>query len=220
VVSQAGTVIDGLDINGDVQINASNVTLKNSRVHSNGWVGIRIKDGVSGVVIQDVEVNGSGAAGTSNSNGIWGPATTYRANVYGYENPFVPGSGSVIQDSYVHDLGAPAGPHYDGVQIDGGVSNITIRHNTIINNNETVSAIMIDNYFGSIANITVDNNYLAGGGFTVYSDDSFNLNPISGVKFTNNRMGKGTWGYGYIGIAKPLDTGNVDATTGVTIRLG
>jgi hypothetical protein len=220
VVSQAGSVIDGLDITGDLQINASNVTVKNTRIHSKGWVGIRIKDNVSGVVIQDVEINGSGTSGTSNSNGVWGPASTYRANIYGFENPFVPGSGSIIQDNYVHDLGAPAAPHYDGIQIDGGQSNIVIRHNTILNGFGQTAAVMIDNYFGPISNITVDNNHLAGGGFTVYSDDSFNSNPISGVSFTKNRMGKGQWGYAFIGKAKPTVSGNVDDKSGATISFG
>jgi hypothetical protein len=144
----------------------------------------------------------------------------YRANIYGFENPLVPESGSVLQDNYVHNLGAPASPHYDGIQIDGGVSNVTIRHNTIVVDHGQTSAVMIDNYFGPISNIVVDDNRLAGGGFTVYSDDSFNSNPISGVQFTNNRMGRGAWGYALIGKAKPVDTGNVDDTTGVAIHLG
>jgi hypothetical protein len=220
VVGAAGTVISGLDISGGVQVNASNVTIKNSRIHTNGWVGIRIKSGLTGVVIQDVEVNGSGTSGTSNSNGVWGPANVYRANIYGFENPLVPESGSVLQDNYIHDLGAPGSPHYDGIQIDGGISNVTIRHNTILINHGFVSAVMIDNYFGPVSNIVVDNNRLAGGGFTVYSDDSFNSNPISGVQFTNNRMSEGAWGYALIGRAKPVDTGNVDDTTGVVIHLG
>jgi hypothetical protein len=79
---------------------------------------------------------------------------------------------------------------------------------------------MIDNYFGSISNIAVDDNHLAGGGFTVYSDDSFNSNPISGVSFTNNRMGRGQFGYAFIGKAKPAVSGNVDDKTGAPISFG
>ena len=40
----------------------------------------------------------------------------------------------LIQDNYIHDLQSNwSGPHYDGIATAGGVSNIIIRHNTIIN---------------------------------------------------------------------------------------
>lgn len=220
VLGSAGQVVDGLDISGDIRVNASNVTIKNSRIRSTGSFAIRIKSGLTGVVVQDVDIIGSGQSGTSNSNGVWGPGNVYRADISGFENPLVPESNSVLQDNYVHDLNAPGAPHYDGVQIDGGVSNVLIRHNTIIVDHGTVSAVMIDNYFGSISNIAVDNNRLVGGGFTVYSDDSFNSNPISGVSFTNNRMGRGQFGYAFIGKAKPVVSGNVDDKTGAPISFG
>ncbi len=39
------------------------------------------------------------------------------------------------------------------------------------------SAVMIDNYFGPISNITVDNNLLVGGGDTIYVDGQGNASP-------------------------------------------
>ena len=44
------------------------------------------------------------------------------------------GTNILIQDNYIHDLQSNwSGPHYDGIATGGGVSNIIIRHNTIIN---------------------------------------------------------------------------------------
>jgi hypothetical protein len=43
--------------------------------------------------------------------------------------------------------------------------------------------------------ITIDNNYLSGDGYTIFVDDRFTSAPISGVKITNNYLGKGFWGY-------------------------
>ena len=99
-----------------------------------------------------------------------------------------------IQDNYIHDLKATQAPHYDGIQLDGGVSNVIIRHNTVINDYGQTSAVMIDNYFGPISNITVDNNLLVGGGYTIYVDGQFNGGSITGVSITNNHMGQGYLG--------------------------
>src|SRR6202000_2775082 len=116
----------------------------------------------------------------------------------------------VIQDNYIHNLLASGSPHYDGIQIDGGVSNISIEHNTVINNNSSVSAIMIDNYWGPISNISVDNNLLVGGGFTVYDAQQFSGGTISGVSFTNNHMGAGQYGITDFTVTNPTYTGNVN----------
>ena len=57
--------------------------------------------------------------------------------------------------------------------------------------NDQTSAIMIDNYFGPISNISVDGNLLVGGGYTVYSDAQFTGGSITGVSVTNNHIGGG-----------------------------
>ena len=99
---------------------------------------------------------------------------------------------TLIQDNYIHDLKAnlAGSPHYDGIQIEGSVSNVVIRHNTVINDYGQTSAVMIDNYFGPISNITVDNNLLVGGGYTIYVDGQFTGGSVTGVSITNNHMGR------------------------------
>ncbi|HEY2044284.1 MAG TPA: right-handed parallel beta-helix repeat-containing protein [Jatrophihabitans sp.] len=216
-ITTAGAVVDGLDISGTVTISASNVTLKNSRVTAGAYYVILVKDGVTGAVIQNVEVNGRGTSGASGSFGITGSATVKACNVYAVENGLVPDSGSILQNNYVHDLAAPGDAHYDGIQIDGGQSNITIEHNTIINNHDQTSAVMIDNGFGPITNIVAQDNYLAGGGYTVYVDGQFNNGAITGVAFRNNRLTKGTFGYVVIRNNNATWTGNTDKATGASV---
>jgi hypothetical protein len=211
-VTKAGTVIDGYDVNGVIQVNASNVTIKNTRIRGRGWSSIRVKDDADGVVIQDCEIDGRGTSGNENSMGVMGPAKVLRCDIHGVENGVTPGSGSLIEDNYIHDLGAPGAPHYDGIQIDGGLSDIVIRHNTVINDFSQTSAVMIDNYFGPIRNITVERNYLAGGGYTVYSSAQFNGGTVTGVKFLHNTFEKGYWGFASIEGNSVVDTGNVDVT--------
>lgn len=213
VITQPGTVISGLDIQGAVDIDAPNVTLKESRIRAARFDVVRVKPGITGVTIQDCEIDGIGT-GNDGSNGIRGSGTFLRNNIHNVENGITLDGGATIQDNYIHDLLASGAPHYDGIQIDGGVSNVLIRHNTIINPHAQTAAVMIDNYFGPIDEITVDNNRLIGGGYTVYSDGQFSGGPITAVTFTNNRLGKGRWGYSSFVGNKPAWHNNVDDATG------
>ncbi|PSO14992.1 right-handed parallel beta-helix repeat-containing protein [Bradyrhizobium sp. MOS003] len=214
VADQAGMTISGLDIRGRVYIKAPNVTLTDSRVTSASFYIVRIEPGVTGTVIKNCEINGVGS-GNDGSYGIVGQGTFVANNIYKVENGIgVSGSDTLIQDNYIHDLLASGSPHYDGISIDGGNSNIVIKHNTVINTHTQTSAVMIDNYFGPISNVEVDSNLLMGGGYTVYSSAQFNGGTVGGVSFTNNRMGKGKWGYSSIVKNVPVWRENVDHASG------
>jgi Bacterial Ig-like domain/FG-GAP-like repeat len=210
VINTPGAVIDGLDIQGYVYINAPDVTLQNCKVTSNDFNVVQIATGITGAVVQNCEINGVGT-GNDGDNGIGGQGTFIANNIYNIENGInLDGDNSLIQDNYIHDLLASGSPHYDAIQIDGSVSNATISHNTIINSHDQTSAVMIDNYFGPISNITVDNNLLVGGGYTIYVDAQFNSSPITGVAITNNHMGSGQWGITNFNGTSPVYTGNVN----------
>jgi hypothetical protein len=210
ILTKAGTISSGLDIHGDVLIKADNVTLENCRVTSNGWAVVQIQSGVTGAVVQNCRLDGTGSApdGTGNQ-GIMGHGKFLRNNIYNVENGIVvTGNDTVIDGNYIHDLKAGGAPHYDGIQVDGGVSGLTIRHNTIINSHDSAGAIMIDNDFGPISNVSIDNNLLAGGSFTIYSDAKFNSNPITGVSITNNHIAPGRYGSRLFRGNSPTYTGN------------
>lgn len=209
-----GQLIRGLDISGAVQINHSAVTFECCRITSAGFAVVNVAEHLSvAPIIQNCEIDGLGLRGTEGSNGINGYGTVRRCNIHGVENGINVTAPLLFEDNYVHDLAAPGSPHYDGMQIDGG-HDITIRRNTIINSHAQTSAIMIDNGFNAVSNIVVDNNRLIGGGYTVYSDGRQGSRPISGVSFTNNRMGKGRWGYAAFAKNRPVWRGNVDDITG------
>ncbi|SFO57499.1 hypothetical protein SAMN05216330_103701 [Bradyrhizobium sp. Ghvi] len=219
VITQAGTVISGLNITGTVYIDAANVTLENCKITAASFAVVQIAQGVTGAVVQNCEINGVGS-NNDGSNGISGQGTFIGNNIYNVENGINVQGSSIIKDNYIHDLNASGSPHYDGIQIDGGVSNVTISHNTVINDYSQTSAIMVDNYFGPISNVSVDNNLLVGGGFTVYSDAQFNGGSITGVSFTNNHMGSGYWGVTDFNLSSPTYTGNVNdgATLAATLN--
>lgn len=215
----AGAVIENMDVQGTVTINASDVTLRRSRVTGSGYAVIRVADDARNVKIENVEVNGLGMSGLDGSTGIVGPATVSGSNIFGVENGITPGSGSVIRGNYIHNLAAPGSPHYDGIQIDGGQSDILIEQNTVdLREWDQTSAVMIDNYFGPVTSVGVNNNRLIGGGYTVYSDGQFGGGPVEGVSFTNNRLGAGGWGYASIKASDPTWRNNVDDQTGAPVN--
>ena len=214
-VTKPGTVISGLDINGTLTISANNVTVKNTRVTSGSAYNIvKVDDSATGVTLDHVTINGKGLNGTSGANGVYGPGTYNAVAVSGVENGFVPSSGATITGSWVHNLASPGSPHYDGIQIDGARSNITVKNSTVdLTGLTQTSAVMVDNYFGAATNITITGNRLLGAGYTVYADGQFNSNPIT-VTYANNRIGKGQWGYSLLRDATVRWSGNTDARTG------
>ncbi|MEJ0073162.1 MAG: hypothetical protein WDN27_03745 [Candidatus Saccharibacteria bacterium] len=97
-ITTAGTTIQNKQINGCVDVEAPNVTIKNSRIICND-TALFIGDGsTSGFLIQDSEVSCNGHHGT----GI-GPQnyTALRVNVSACENGFWAEHNSTIQDSYI-----------------------------------------------------------------------------------------------------------------------
>jgi hypothetical protein len=207
-IATPGAVISGLEIHGTLRVEAANVTIRDCRiVNDGGYHGILIQNGTAVVEFCDIigPQNGISGAGTFRSNDI--SKVENGINVYG---------ASLIQDNYIHDMSYGGAPHYDGIEINGG-GGTTISHNTVINTNSQTSAVMIDNYFGPISNITVDNNLLIGGAYTIFVDGQFSGGSVTGVKITNNRLGKGDFGYLANTQTNPVFTGNVDNITGQPI---
>jgi Right handed beta helix region len=222
-VTQEGAVIDGLDITGTLEIWADDVTVRRTRVRSDGaknWVVAWIEAGRTGVVIEDCEIDGLGAAGWPEGGaiGIQGEGVTIRrCDIHHVGDGMKSGSNVVFEDNWVHDLEAAGEPHYDGFQFDGGGENITIRHNTISIPDQT-GAVNLGNTFGPVANVVVDGNLLSGGTYTVYVDGQFTSEPFTRISVTNNRFGWHTYGHALVrDTTLDASHGNVDAETGTPI---
>jgi hypothetical protein len=214
-ITTDGAVISGLDIRGNVVVDAANVTIINCRIATNSYYGI--SGDASNLTVQNSEINGQGKVG--GSYGIMASGTFIGNNIYGYENGIgVAGSNTVIKGNYIHDLSDPAGVdgHYDGIALhggDGGESNILIEGNTVLGRD--TSDIFIKNNFGPISNVTVTNNYLGSGpGYNIYVDGRADGGPITGVTITNNYLEKGVYGYYSIDNSSPVVSGNHEYLAG------
>lgn len=210
-VTQDNAVISNLEVHGDIVIEAKNVTLKNVKLISDTrWHALRVMDDATGFTLQDSEIDGAG--GTVNA--IYGFGTFLRNNLHDVENGINVIAPTVIKDNYIHNLRGGPDSHYDGIEINGG-HDIQIVHNTIINDHDQTSAVMLNNDFGGLRNITIDNNRLVGGGYTVYLDDRFNGGAVDDgtIKITNNQIGDGYWGDFALYDNKPVVSGNTGLDT-------
>jgi hypothetical protein len=224
-ISTPGTVVSGLDILGPVVIAANNVTLRRCRITTNSAAVVKIADGVTDAVVEDCYIDGVGTCIRPYGGfGIRGLGTFRRNNIVRVGNGWAAkgsGQASIFSDNWVHSMLSLGMPHYDCIQIDGGNANILISRNNMVNDYDQTSVVMIDNYFGNVSNIVVDNNRLIGGGYPCYYAADQNLsNTMVGISYTNNRLGIGAgYGYTYFALGTPIFTGNVDDTTGAAITL-
>jgi hypothetical protein len=221
-LSTPGQVVSGLLITGSVYITAPNVTLENCLIEAGGYYGVEVAAGVTGVTIQNCEIDGQGNNGTAGSTAInilQGAGVTINGcNLHDAADGVSLAYGNItVENTYIHDLLAPTNTnHYNGIQYNGGgPNNLLIQNNTIINTQGQTDAVMIDNYWGAVSNVTIANNLLAGGDYTVYVDSHFNSSPITNVKITNNDLGMADYGPLNLnssggGTYQVTTTGNVD----------
>ena len=217
-ITVAGTVIDGKNITGNVTVAANNVTIRNSKI--NGLVSAR---GVSGLLLQRVEVAGPG--GTA---GAMDPAVGYSGftcdgcNVHGWGKGFMLDGDVTITNSWVHDMpvsGDPAngGSHNEAILSLGG-SNFTFVNNRLDAGSagNFSASLALYNQWGSITNALIQGNLFNGGGYCVYAGyDVQGQNYPSNVRFVGNTFGSTVNPKcGYYGPAVAYYNGNGNAWTG------
>jgi hypothetical protein len=211
------SVISGVDVRGEVVINAPNVTLKNCRVTSETFVAIAVF--APGARIEDCEILSAYTKGGTKGIYFDPPGTNgsvLRCNIHSVEDGVYIGSRNiVIEDNYIHDLDAMGGdPHYDGIQLHGGeTSDVVIRNNSVVTEWSDNSAITT----GVVQNVLIENNLLHGGGFTVRVDGRFGEGKVSGVSIVRNRFGPHEVDHWSFDLATPTVIGNVDDRTGEPI---
>ena len=175
-VNVNGTILENIDLKGAIRVYADNVTIRNVKITTGGYWPI-LFDGTGGVVEDSTIV------GTVDSQACVGGSgmTIRRLNCSGAGDGVKLGSDSTMTDSYIHDLGTGPESHNDGCEL--GSKNVTVRHNTILNAQGQTAAVFIGASAPS-TNILVEDNVLAGGGYTVYGPDPGSSN----VRVVNNKF--------------------------------
>jgi hypothetical protein len=193
-VNRDNAVVSNLEVHGNIVIDARNVTMTNVRlVSGTDWHALRVMDNATGFTFTDSEIDGGG----STVNAIYGFGTFLRNDLHDVDNGINVVGPSLIKDNYIHDFRGGSDAHYDGVEINGGDGHdIDIINNTIINAHDQTSAVMLNNEFGGLSNITIEGNRLVGGGYTVYLDGRKGGGAVDDatIRIINNQIGNGRWG--------------------------
>jgi len=195
-VTKPGTVLDGLDIAGNLDIKANDVTVQRSRITAGAFYPVRVYPHVTGFRLLDSEVVGVNSATSSCAVGVTGSDLTLeRVDIHDCADGFHPGDRSTIRDSYIHDLwlGTDAAgirvtdTHNDGVQVMSG-SHFVIEHNRIeIGHNEN-AAVFVKSDFGPITDVRIERNYLNGGSYTIFGSDTASA-AVTDVSIIGNIFG-------------------------------
>jgi hypothetical protein len=194
--SKDGQVIDGLDVTGEINVTAKNVTIKNTRVIGGRGVGpddwvVILRPGADNLTIVDSEIGTP--AGSHQDNACFfnitdTKPTLRRLNIHGCSAGISSGGG-LVEDSYIHDMASIPGLSHDvGIASNGG-GGMTVRHNTVFNQYDQTATVAFYQDFGGQENNLVEDNLLAGGGYCVYGGAG-QTGPTSNIRFVNNRFSK------------------------------
>lgn len=219
-VTTPGAVLDARDIRGGVVIAAPNVVIKRSKIHGNktGY-GIYVRSG--SVTIYDSEIYDF-------HNGIgFNNWKAYRVELRNLTQDGAKlGNNVLLQDSWCHEMTPEPGAHADCTQMQSGVVNMTVRHNTIDPRNASGhfgnAAVFIKPDFGPSTEgpVTIDNNLLAGGNYTMFVVDGGKGFKVRKIYVTNNHFVRNSYRYGAKRVNLPIiQSGNVWHDTGAPITL-
>jgi hypothetical protein len=205
VVTKDGTVIDGLDVRGDITVEADNVTIRNTRVRGqDDYWGILQRAGHSGLRVEESEIFGNGRVRTQ--FGILNQGkllTVRRVDIHTISNGIATDQG-LIEDSYLHDPKYYPEDHTDMIMSMGTRApgtQLVIRHNTVINTLDQTGAIALFQDFGVVRDVTVEGNLLAGGGWSLYAGAG-SKGTSSNIKVIDNVFSRMVWPKG--GYAGPV----------------
>ena len=224
-VSGNGAVFEGYIVHGYIDVTGSNVTIKGNEIINSGndidGDGINLSGNPSNVTIENNTIyspNGSHGAG-----GIFAGIKDINGESRGTQvlgNNIADASTGVqiymglIENNYIHDV-APAAPdsHLNGTTSNGSTVPLTIQHNTVFNPNGQTDAVSLFEDFGPEANVVINNNLLAGGGYVVYGGQNDGGPQAYNIRITNNRFSTIYYPqsgyYGYIAAFDPHAPGNV-----------
>jgi len=207
-ITGAGTVFRSFRLDGfGIAVRANDVTIENCVVCAGGQAitGVSIENDANnnGTPITSFTMRNCTVSGIDGNmqraaacvKDIYGSATgivIQGCNLYWAAAGIQVYAGE-LRDNYVHDLvcNVAYGDHANGIVVGGGTAAMLIRNNTVLNGNGQTSCIALfqDHAPPAIANKTISNNLLAGGGYCIYGGQSgaqYAGLPASNIVVTDN----------------------------------
>lgn len=222
-VTERGTVIDGLDIIGCVDIKADDVVIRRSRITCDRpTTAVRQWGDSRGLVVEDVEIDGSGIVSAAVGFSSY---TLRRVNIHNVIDGPRMSNDTLIEQSWIHNLARRDGSHNDAIQTTGG-RNLVIRGNSLeVYNAESGdffnAAVMVGSTTApEVRHMLVEGNYFDGGNYTINFRKDL---AAAEIVFRANRFGRNmrygpVAGGSHAGVA--IDATNVWDDTGRPISDG
>jgi hypothetical protein len=197
-ISANGVTLSNLEIPGDIEIEANNVTIKDCLIDdSSAAQAVRVNTGYTGTVVENTTIAGSDAGSGAMAHGIQGNGVTVNSVYIHFAEEGVTGGGLTVTNSYIVSDGLPVKPpgdHNEAIDLGDGTSTPTlIQHNTLFNPIGQTAAIIAGGPWGQLQNVRIDNNLMGGGGYTLYccETDAWGVNQAPGnTSITNNRFSR------------------------------
>jgi hypothetical protein len=189
-------VISGYRFTGGYTVTARNVTIQRSCWTDIGnFFGLYVVD-TGSLTLQDSTIIVSPAMGGSTAVRGYN-LTILRNDIAGGDQMvnFYGGATGTVKDNYFHDFADCCGNHNEAIY-DGGSTNVTIQHNTMVNRITQTAVVYCVNDNGPEINTHIINNLLDGAGYTIY----FASGGGGGGIIQNNRFARdifpsgGYWG--------------------------
>jgi hypothetical protein len=208
-LSTPGQVYQDRTVNGSIVVTAPNVTIRNVQLNNtNPYYAISVKNAGSwersdanllidrteinlggGYTVKGVAFNGYTMRRSFMHNGS--DCAHFSDNVVLEDNLCVSGP-DTNSDGWPDGNAFCSGPdHFDGFQTDGA-RGVTIRHNTMRNPCGQTSNILLSSNTSHVSTVTIDDNLLAGGGYTLYCAGMNDGSTVDNIVATNNRFAR-TW---------------------------
>jgi hypothetical protein len=204
-ITQDGAVLENTEFLNPMylSIHAHNVTVRCVKWNGTGYFGMDNKFGdiapsPTDVIVDQVDI-------TCKDQGqvigiLLQGATVTRSNVHNCDHMMnAAGDNVIIRDNYCHDLTSLAVVHADCIQELGGLTNLTIDHNSLWSRD--TSDILLGQEYGDASNVRITNNRLMSIGdpppaYLLYISGTNTV--VDGNRFTRR------YGYGPC----TLNTGN------------
>lgn len=185
VISTDNTIIENKDIVGSVIINASNVTIRNSKIHAMGdaaYKAIMINSGKGNKVINnEIYTTNGGSVGVRAEN-----ATICGNYIHGFETGLMIGGNMMVQANYLDRFKSGATtPRYNGIQVYSGQGSLLYGNNIMLNDENDAwhtdtASINVTASLGVVNNMEIKGNWLGGGSYSLYvhRQGSYSYNDI------------------------------------------
>ncbi|WP_131740491.1 hypothetical protein [Actinomadura roseirufa] len=214
-IRKRGTVIDGLLVRTEINVAASDVTIRNTHLIAEGEWGIIQRKGASNLRVENTEINGDGKRkaqfGILNQGGM---LTVRKVHIHTVADGIGTDHG-LIEDSVIHRLKEFPGDHVACIASNSGPApglSLVIRHNVALNPLGQTSAVSIYQDFGRAYDTTVEGNLLGGGGYALYGGKG-KFGVSSNIRILRNVFSRSVYkngGYfGPVTAFEPRGRGNV-----------